>query len=1369
MPQNNLSEHLKWLLSEKPFIPPTAALIAFDPAAPASSATVSQHSYVSTERMLDDDEIVPTATRATVQPTPPSSFSDARPPTTTAQGLAEQPTDIMARLRASPYIGKPRLRLAEQPVYETPTTSASRDQDRRLSSDNNSTRTQVSRAIATIYPDDSGLSNGPNSTAKRLDLHQVTSINRSGNGKQREQTPNIDAIDLTGDLGGPSVSTPTGNTRGKKRKSDESGNDLEGQKSPGLIRPMLVTTPTLFDIAEFANIDDLTCPPVGPPPPYSTIVSYSQRRIRQPQEEGFPSRMGAALADEDEEEAMALADSLETGGIRKRKSLSRASSGALPLPRKAGKQTQHVNVAHSFYGNAGQEALQTSPLDTTVRTRVHRQAVVDSEDEDYGAFELELEHVGPRPKIKVGRTSPKSERQHATAAEVTSQPLRSPAEPAIPSTSETNKMVNCSSLVRSMAAQPLHSPSKKEMKTLQSENNLFGSLPSSSALSREEMAILRRSVEAFLDAEGSRLQHHLANATLAWSKAREAFSKDLEEYGHAQPGEKEKMQQCRAKKEAIEQLITLNSRHEELSRRREEVRKRISDDLDAGIDEPADGPLANEIRKARDDAQVQIHVLLEVAGMSRFKADFRGEGDRNEIGNVIVKSTQVTPTSRRSAASASPANHIPQTQFVRQTQISVQETWTPSKRIRFAEAPTMESPIVQSSDQRTCPARKSAYMAETNSRHVEKPHRIPETPNYRRSPVVRLDPRTENEPKDFEFHHTPDDFPEEFDDVNLFSNYMGTPPNRVNDDENFCEDDDEDFLDDLANVENHEPNDFDWKGDRVQLQPRSRNVFQESSVNCVRIQRKDHSPRISQAVNADLNFAWSSDVKAAMKGRFKLRGFRPGQLDAINATLKGDHCFVLMPTGGGKSLCYQLPSVITSGKTHGVSIVISPLLSLMEDQVKACQYRFNMQAQLINGESTAQEKNFIMDGLREREPQQFIQLLYVTPEMLSKNQRMINAFKDLHSRNRLARIVIDEAHCVSQWGHDFRPDYKALGEVMQQFPGVPIIALTATATKLVQTDVIANLGMQGCRKFSQSFNRPNLSYEVRQKGKGIVNSIAELIRSKYSRKSGIVYCLSRKTCEAVAEKLTSLGVKAQHYHAGMESAERSEAQQKWQDNAYHVIVATIAFGMGIDKPDVRFVIHHSLPKSLEGYYQETGRAGRDGKRSGCYLYYLYSDCKVLKKMIEEGEGSREQKQRQFDMLRNVIQFCENKSDCRRVQVLNYFSEHFRREDCQGTCDNCQSDDTYEERDLTEYAAAAISLIRQVQDDSVTLLQGTDAFRGAKGSKLKDLGLNEFGIGVDLERGDVERLFHQLIEDKTLRLESRLNKAGFATNYLKVSH
>jgi bloom syndrome protein len=444
----------------------------------------------------------------------------------------------------------------------------------------------------------------------------------------------------------------------------------------------------------------------------------------------------------------------------------------------------------------------------------------------------------------------------------------------------------------------------------------------------------------------------------------------------------------------------------------------------------------------------------------------------------------------------------------------------------------------------------------------------------------------------------------------------------------------------------------------------------------------------------------------------------------------------------------------------------------MQDQVDHLQ-KLKIQAVLINSEVTAEHRSFVFSALRDPKVEQFIQLLYVTPEMLSKSQALEKTFQELYERGKLARIVIDEAHCVSQWGHDFRPDYKALGEVRKQYPGVPVMALTATATENVKVDVIHNLGMDGCDVFSQSFNRPNLTYEVRPKGRGkeTLDSIAETIKTLYEGKSGIIYCLSRANCESIAEKLQKeYGIKAKHYHAGMEAQEKADIQKRWQAGEFNVIVATIAFGMGIDKPDVRFVIHYTIPKSLEGYYQETGRAGRDGKRSGCYLYYGYGDTTQLQRMINNGEGSWEQKERQKQMLRNVVQFCENKSDCRRVQVLAYFNEHFSRENCDNSCDNCKSGSTFEVQDLTEHAKAAVRLARRLAKEKVTLLHCVDVYRGSRVKKITDAGhdgLAEYGLGSDLDRGVVERLFYRLVSEDAIAEFNFVNKAGFASQYIKL--
>lgn len=520
-------------------------------------------------------------------------------------------------------------------------------------------------------------------------------------------------------------------------------------------------------------------------------------------------------------------------------------------------------------------------------------------------------------------------------------------------------------------------------------------------------------------------------------------------------------------------------------------------------------------------------------------------------------------------------------------------------------------------------------------------------------------------------------------------------------------------------------------------------------------------------------YPWSKDVKAALRERFHLRGFRHNQLEAINATLNGKDTFVLMPTGGGKSLCYQLPAVVQSGKTKGITVVISPLISLMQDQVEHLKL-LNIKACFINGELPAEERARIIDDLGQRHPENSIQLLYVSPEMVNKNQKLLNVFSRVHERQKLARIVIDEAHCVSQWGHDFRPDYKTLGDLRDRYPGVPIIALTATATENVKVDVMHNLGIMGCEVFTQSFNRPNLTYEVRPKGKKqeVMDSIANTIKSKHRGMSGIIYTLSRKSCEEIAGLLQKkYRIEAQYYHASLKPDDKACVQREWQAGRWQVVVATIAFGMGIDKADVRFVIHHTIPKSLEGYYQETGRAGRDGKQSSCYLYYGYQDTVILKAFITESDGSAEQKERQRKMLNRMVQFCENKHDCRRVQVLNYFGEQFQKENCNHTCDSCSSESVFETQDFTEVAKAALNVVGKFHRDKVTLLHCVDIIRGSKHQNIINRGHDDvvgYGKASDMQRGEVERIFYRLLSEDALAEENVVNRAGFATQYLRVS-
>jgi ATP-dependent DNA helicase RecQ len=460
------------------------------------------------------------------------------------------------------------------------------------------------------------------------------------------------------------------------------------------------------------------------------------------------------------------------------------------------------------------------------------------------------------------------------------------------------------------------------------------------------------------------------------------------------------------------------------------------------------------------------------------------------------------------------------------------------------------------------------------------------------------------------------------------------------------------------------------------------------------------------------------DLFPLLKSTFGYATFRPLQREICEASLAGRDVFALLPTGGGKSLCFQLPALVRPGLT----VVVSPLIALMKDQVDQLQAS-GVAATFLNSTLDADEARARLRGLHRGE----FKLLYAAPERL-----MLEGWDDNLRKWNVSCLAIDEAHCVSEWGHDFRPEYRQLAKLRTALPGVPVMALTATATERVRDDIVVHLKLRAPEIFVASFNRPNLTYRVVPKDEPL-KQVIDFVR-KREHESGIIYCASRATAERVAESLAGRGFSARPYHAGLDAAERARNQEAFLRDDVRIVCATIAFGMGINKPNVRWIIHHDLPKNIEGYYQETGRAGRDGLPGDCLLLFSAGDIAKQTHFLDEITDERERGIARTQ-LRQIVHYAES-ATCRRAELLEYFGEKFPLDNC-GACDNCaEPRETYDGTIVAQKFLSCIYRIAQNSRFGVGLNHIVEVLTGADTDKIRRWGhdrLTTYGIGRDLTR------------------------------------
>lgn len=473
-----------------------------------------------------------------------------------------------------------------------------------------------------------------------------------------------------------------------------------------------------------------------------------------------------------------------------------------------------------------------------------------------------------------------------------------------------------------------------------------------------------------------------------------------------------------------------------------------------------------------------------------------------------------------------------------------------------------------------------------------------------------------------------------------------------------------------------------------------------------------------------------ADLSGSLHRIFGFRSFRPNQEAIVRALIAGRDLFAVMPTGGGKSLCYQLPAVLLPG----TALVISPLISLMKDQVDGARAN-GIRAAFLNSSLDPSDQNVVMRDLSAGN----LDLLYIAPERFA-----LDHFRDLLRRCRISMVVIDEAHCISEWGHDFRTDYLSLSSIIDFLPDIPVAAFTATATPRVQQDIVGKLGLRDPFVLRASFDRPNLYYEVRFKEQGEKQLVS--ILNSFSGQAGIVYRTSRKSVNDTALMLQKKGYRALPYHAGLSDTERQVNQDAFIRDEIDIIVATVAFGMGIDKSNVRFVVHADLPKSIESYYQETGRAGRDGENSRCIMLFSNADIPKVRFFIDAMLDEQE-RQRALDALSKVVAFASS-NVCRRRMLLDHFDERYPTDNCQ-SCDVCQG--LHELTDCTRQAQMLLSAIVRT-DSRFGGAHLIDILLGSKNQKIRDLGhdrLKVYGIGKEHDKKFWRRLIDDLLARKAI--------------------